>query len=72
MQADRRLQVGSSEPLAQQAAELAIEADVDLASASLPTSATWLPSGKVIATSAPIPSTMRRISARSLAMLKVP
>ena len=42
------------------------------ASASFDTSARWLPSGNVIATSAPMPSTRRRISARSDGMLNVP
>ena len=42
------------------------------ASTSRDTSARWLPSGKTMFTSAPMPSTRRRISAKSLGMLKVP
>ena len=42
------------------------------ASASFCTSARWLPSGNDMFTSAPMPSTRRRISARSLGMLKQP
>jgi hypothetical protein len=46
VQADRRLQIGALQRLAQQAAVLAVHADVDMSIGQRGTSARWLPSGK--------------------------
>jgi hypothetical protein len=73
VEADRRLQVGPLQHLAEAAAELAVHAPRSRRrSRASGMSARCAPSGITMLTSAPMPSTRRRISARSEGMLKVP
>jgi hypothetical protein len=72
VQADRRLQVGRSSASHSMRPYSRYMQMLTSASTRRDTSARWLPSGNTMFTSAPMPCTRRRISARSLGMLKVP
>lgn len=72
MDTDRSLEIGPVEGFAEQPPEFAVEADIGVGLDEARDVGQVAAEGKTRFTSAPIPSTRRRISARSEGMLKVP